>query len=511
MTKTYLFFISLFLSFCAASQSLVSVNPASANAGQTLNVTITGTNTHFVQTSGTTVNFSFSQTSATSVVNSVNVVNDSVLSANVSVPANVLTGNYNVTATNAADGTLSLNNSFHVNGAIPASLVSISPASGSAGQTLSVTITGARTHFSQAVTNQVNFSFFQTSSTTVVNSVNVVNDSALIANLTIPTNIVTGNYNATVQNSMDGFISLINGFHVNGISQPSITLVNPSVARVGQTLNVTITGKNTHFVQGGGTVVDFTFMQTSGTTVASFVNSINAVNDSSIIANITIPANAVVGNYNVRVFDVADGYLFDDFYIFNNCYSHFATSYNAGNNLFTLTLDSATVTSATGYYWDFGDGFSSTMQTPTHTFIQDTTYNVCLRVKTSALDSCTYCHVIGKNSSGGVVLKQTNSGFLLNVVLNPVTGISESGKNKSDFSIVAIPNPANYSVTISLNPTLDLKDALLSIYDINGALIIEKPVIDYHTTLNISSLSDGLYFIKASTMDGVKTLKFLKQ
>ncbi|MES2514498.1 MAG: T9SS type A sorting domain-containing protein [Bacteroidota bacterium] len=512
MTKIYFFLVTLFLSFCGVSQSLLSISPANANSGQTLSVTISGTHTHFIQTSGTTVNFSFAQTSGT-VVNSVTVVNDSILSANLTVPVNVPSGSYDVTTTNPTDGTLSLVSSFYVNGITPPSLVAVNPGNGSAGQTLNVTITGTRTHFSQAVTNQVSFSFSQTSGTAIINSVTVANDSSLQANITIPSNIVSGYYNANVQNSIDGFVSLNNGFYVIGIPQPSIALVNPSVAQTGQTLNVTITGSNTHFVQGGSTAVDFTFMQTSGTVVASFVNSINTVSDSLIIANITVPTNAVVGNYKVRVYDVTDGFLFDDFYVFDNyCYSHFSTGYNSGNNQFTLTIDSATVASAIGYHWDFGDGSSSNVQTPSHLFTQDTTYNVCLTIKTSIADSCIYCHVIGKDSSG-IVLKQTTSGFSLNVVLNnsTVTGITESGKSGGNLSLVAIPNPATREITISLSSVVELKNALISVYNTSGALIIEEPVLQHHTTLDISNFSDGLYFIKVSTIEGNENLKFLKQ
>lgn len=513
MTKIYFLLITLFLSVFATSQNLVSISPAVANAGQTLNVTITGAHTHFVQTSGTAVNFSFSQTSATSVVNSVNVLNDSVLSANVTVPANVATGNYNVTTTNTTDGILSLTNGFHVNGVIPPSLVSINSATANAGQTLNVTITGSHTHFAQVVGNTLSFGFSQTSGTTVVNSLTVVNDTALYANVTIPANVFTGSYNVNVSNSMDGLISLANGFYVNGTPQPSIVSVNPSVASLGQTLNVTITGANTHFGQGAGTSVDFMFMQTSGTTVFSFVNNINVVNDTSIIANVTIPSTVTIGNYKLRVYNSLDGFLLNNFTIYDNCYSHFTSSYNVSNNQFTLGLDSITVASAISYFWDFGDGTTSSLQTPSHVFAQDATYNVCLQVKTSAIDSCTYCHVIGKNPSGGVVLKGLTGGFSLNVVLNgnTVTGISEANNNASDFSINAFPNPAGNIVTVSLNSVLELKDATLFVYGTNGELVLQKTINNHSTTINTNNFANGLYFVKVLTPNGTKTLKFIKQ
>ena len=48
------------------------------------------------------------------------------------------------------------------------------------------------------------------------------------------------------------------------------------------------------------------------------------------------------------------------------------------------------------WYWDFGDGSTSTEQNPQHTFNQEGQYNVCLVVAKSNIISCvdTICHLI---------------------------------------------------------------------------------------------------------------------
>lgn len=94
------------------SPSLVSINPTSANAGQTLNVTITGTNTHFLQATWSTVDFGFNPGSG--VVNFQNILNDTTINANITVPSATLAGDYDVYVDNSVDGNLSLNNGFHV-------------------------------------------------------------------------------------------------------------------------------------------------------------------------------------------------------------------------------------------------------------------------------------------------------------------------------------------------------------------------------------------------------------
>lgn len=493
------------------SPSLVSISPASANTGQTLNVTITGANTHFAQVAANTVGFSFSQTSATTIVNTMNVLNDTSIQANISIPSNVITGDYHVYVNNSTDGIVTLYNGFHVNGNLPPSLVSINPDSATVGQTLNVTITGVNTHFAQVVGNNVNFSFTQTSGTTVVNSVNVIDDNSLQANITIPPNVLSGNYNVSVSNTIDGPLYLNNSFHVNGVTPGSLVSVNPAGAQAGQTLNVTITGAGTHFSQGSGATVEFTFSQTSGTTVVPFVNNFSIVNDTSIIANITIPSSATLGNYGVRVFNNIDGYMYSNFNVYSNCFSHYTTSYNSSNNQFTLALDSITVASAISYYWDFGDGATSTLQTPSHSFVQDTTYNVCLTIKTSAVDSCTYCHVIGKDTSG-IVLKQL-AGFSLNVVFGngTVLGTTEISKNVIGLSVMAFPNPANDVVTISIDPSVKLNNTMFSIFAIDGKLMLQKSIDQINTDINIKDFSSGIYFVKMTSNEKVQVIKFVKQ
>jgi len=306
MKKHFILFLQVLLPFFVFSQNLTSINPSIANAGQTLNVTISGANTHFAQGSGTYIDFGFNQGSGTTVVNSLNTVSNTSILANITVPSNTYTGDYDVYVYNFIDGNLSLNNGFHINGLTPPSIVSINPNSANAGQTLNVTITGADTHFTQGSGTYIDFGFNQGSGTTVVNSLNTVSNTSILANITVPSNTYTGDYDVYVYNFIDGNLSLNNGFHVNGITPASIASINPDFAIAGQTLNVTITGNNTHFNQASYTTINFGFNQGSGTTV---VNSLNIINNTSIDANITVPPNTFNGDYDVYVDNDIDGYL----------------------------------------------------------------------------------------------------------------------------------------------------------------------------------------------------------
>jgi hypothetical protein len=217
MKKSIVLFLQLLLPFLGFSQALKSVNPSSAFAGQKLNVTITGSATNFTKAT-TTVAFDFGQASSTTVVNSVNVLSDTVLSANLSVPIATALGKYALTVKNAIDGNLSLPDSFEIKPIVKGNLAGIDPDTVSSGQTLNVTITGVKTHFKQASSCAVNFGFVQGSATTVVSSVNIINDTAIVAKIIVPQTTATGQYDVLVNNELDGELKLTKGIFVNGIN-----------------------------------------------------------------------------------------------------------------------------------------------------------------------------------------------------------------------------------------------------------------------------------------------------
>ncbi len=59
-------------------------------------------------------------------------------------------------------------------------------------------------------------------------------------------------------------------------------------------------------------------------------------------------------------------------------HAYFTTSADSGCMPSTIQFNNQSSTMATSYYWDFGDGSSSTMQNPSHTYTQAGVYNVML-------------------------------------------------------------------------------------------------------------------------------------
>ena len=481
--------------------SLLSASPSSVSVNQTLNVTLTGVNTHFQQAGNNVVDFIFHQGSGTLVVNSVTPLSETALKVNVTIPANGLIGNYDVMTSNSIDSLLFLPQGFNVHGIAPPALVSITPPYANAGQTLDVTITGTSTHFGTN-NNTLTFNFKSATSTIVINSLNSTSDSTLKANITIPANSISGYYHPYLHNATDGYLSLLDKFYVNGVEPASILSVYPAEAKAGQTLNVTISGRKTHFTVNG-TSVSFDFNQASGTTV---VNSINVINDTLLNANITVPLNVSSTKCLISVFNTVDQQLlYYNFKVAADCHAFYKTSYNSNTNIFTLALDSAT-SYATSFHWDFGDGTTSSDKLPQHTFTSDTLYNVCLKIKTAVGDSCSYCHVIGKDSLGNPVVKI--KGFSTKVV--PFVPIYTTGTEEvyTSNSTYLYPNPVTHILNVF---TSNIENApVVSIYSVDARLLLQQALIKENTEIDVSRFSDGIYILEIQSSNGIKRLKFMK-
>jgi hypothetical protein len=306
---------------------IISLSPDNANGGQVLDVTITGNNTHF-KPNGTQVFFGFNQATGTTTVNSTKVISETVIEANVTIPSTLVTGGYYVYVEDSIDGVVLKDSAFYVNGVNTPSLLYISPSSANAGDSVEITLTGKNTHFLTG-TNIFQIQNANNNSNVIVYSKILISETEIKLLVGVPPNTIKGYYSISLTNSIDGNLFLYNALYINGITPPDLYSVSPSSAAAGQTLDVSITGTNSHFMMGSNTDVAFTFNQASSTII---VNSISPVNDTLINANITVPTNAVNGNYDVIVENSIDGKLLrnNGFYVNANSSSYVWLDPNTG-------------------------------------------------------------------------------------------------------------------------------------------------------------------------------------
>jgi hypothetical protein len=88
------------------------------------------------------------------------------------------------------------------------------------------------------------------------------------------------------------------------------------------------------------------------------------------------------------------------------------------------------------------------------------------------------------------------------------SGITDYAVNNN---LLLYPNPANDNITIELTLPDTKQKNVIYVSDILGNLILQQPVQQAKTTINISDLSAGIYFIKVNTKNGIIIKKLVKE
>ena len=196
-------------------------------------------------------------------------------------------------------------------------ITSIVPNSAQQGESLSVTISGQNTYFSQGTPTAVYSS--QGSTTINATSFSATSDTLLSATFDIPIDASTGNWNVHVNGYVGEWfwngwywelefvsLELTDGFTITStVPSPSLISIVPSSAEQGESLSVNITGQNTTFQQGTGTTGVW-FTQGTSTINAS---SYSASSDTSLSVDFDIPVDAATGLWDVSVETYIDGVL----------------------------------------------------------------------------------------------------------------------------------------------------------------------------------------------------------
>ena len=256
--------------------TLTAVTPGSGQQGATLNVSLTGVNTTFVQGTSTA---SFGQGIT---VNSLTVTSPTAATANITISPTAFTGGRSISVTTGSEVA---SNTFAVT-AGPAALTVITPTSAQQGQSnLNISIAGQNTHFVQGVTTA---SFG--GGGVIVNLVTVNSPTSATVNISLEPFAQDAR---TVSLTTDGenAVSAANAFAILP-GTPRLTALSPASGQQGQTLSLAVTGLFTGFV--------------NGTTTANFgagitVNSVTVTSTTVATVNIAISPLAAVGNRTVTL------------------------------------------------------------------------------------------------------------------------------------------------------------------------------------------------------------------
>lgn len=220
------------------------------------------------------------------------------------------------------------------------------------------------------------------------------------------------------------------------------------------------------------------------------------------------------------------------------------------------------------YYWNFGDGNTSTLSNPTNTFASAGWYNVCLTITTTDSCSSSYCQMIYVDCGGSSndcqasiyysdsacpqidffgVSQSNNQGIFwewsfgdgdVSYDQNPTHIYNNDGyyyvcltvttpdscvstvcdtvyinctnaiEEELIDDLILSPNPANDVISISFS---DAQPYDIYIIDLNGNILINISSEAKTEVLDISELSSGMYLVKVKRNDTFKTLRLIKK
>ena len=88
---------------------------------------------------------------------------------------------------------------------------------------------------------------------------------------------------------------------------------------------------------------------------------------------------------------------------------------------------------------------------------------------------------------------------------------SDSTTTSDNITISVYPNPFSNQVTISCNNEANISGKTVKLYDVTGKLFIVQIIKAQKTSINVSNLPSGMYFLKVEGVNSPKVFKLIKQ
>lgn len=301
-----------FLATLLSAQSLTGIDPDNGMQGETLELTISGQSTHFLQATNVSVNLQ--QGTETMIFpQQVSYQNDETMYATLTFSYGYDPGFYDLQVTNNIDGIMMLDDAFEIlENPVQPELVSIDPVSGMQGETLEVLISGQNTHF-QASTTTV---MLKQGTLTIYPQINqVLNDSQISSTFYFGYWHPTGLYDVYTNNFLDGELILENAFTLTEGLTPQVNAIDPPGGIAGTMLEFDIYGENTHFMDAA-TILAYLSRGTGFNINLEF----DVITNTHLHGTIVLPYFNPYGYYNLTVTNNIDGtiVLEDAFFLEEN-------------------------------------------------------------------------------------------------------------------------------------------------------------------------------------------------
>ncbi len=214
---------------------------------------------------------------------------------------------------------------------------------------------------------------------------------------------------------------------------------------------------------------------------ATVVSVINGIPPFTYIWNTTpnqytqTANNLSAGNYSVTVSDSIGCFDIENVTLINPLPPQ--ANFNFVSN--ELSVNFINMSSAGTYNWNFGDGYGSSLVSPTYTYTSSGTYTVCLTV-TDQCATTTVCHNVTVSLVGieGEILENIN----------------------------IYPNPASSNINIYFS---ELMESSIELFDNIGQKVAEYKFKSKSNVVYLNKFNEGMYYIKIKTDKGTTSRKII--
>lgn len=156
-------------------------------------------------------------------------------------------------------------------------------------------------------------------------------------------------------------------------------------------------------------------------------------------------------------------------------------SESISGNTATFTNLSTSIANTLNYSWNFGDGNTSSIASPSHTYTSSGTYTITL-----IASNCIFSHTITKTIQIGAL------------------SINENSVGNFEF----YPNPSTNQITIKVDN--ELLGSVYTIYDTIGKSVLNGKISSELNVIDLGNLSNGVYIIEVASEGKYFKNKFIK-
>lgn len=500
--SSLLFMLFGLLTNALSAQSLTNISPDEGMQGETLQLTISGQNTHFDQATSVSVNLQ--QGSATIIYPfEIFTQSDQTLNAVFGFTWANDPGVYDLRVANEIDGVMMMYDAFEVmENPVQPELVSIVPNTGQQGEMLEVLISGQNTHF-QASTTTV--ALKQGTITIYPLYSESMSDTEISSAFSFSNYHPTGLYDVYTYNDIDGELLLEDSFTLTEELDPQLAGIDPPGGIAGTMLEFDVYGENTHFMDATSILA---YLSNSG---GQFINlEFDVLDNSHLQGTIILPYISPDGYYDLNVVNNIDGTLIieDAFFLEENTVDPEVLSMEPDSAYLGDFIQVNAYTQHTWFDWvQTLNAFmkkSGSFQNINNQGVQIVN-NEQLEISFDIPESSVpgyYDLYITDNIDGQII------GTEVFYVIDTITGISDP-LAPGNFSLY--PNPANEYVYISGNQLLE--DCSIIIFNYSGQRIEVEEITLYPgvpVRVDVSKLVRGVSFVQIISNEKMIHKKLIK-